>query len=196
MMALDDHFSRIFIPRKLLRIFAGRKTAEKNRRIREKCIFPKSRMRLYEAGMRTRLWWRETNSSLYRQSFLSPFETSKSFRRVLVRGLRGIPFDRRFFGKLPGAQRQEFQKKLVAKGKSPMKKRLVMNSAALYRAKKKHHQPVSGESNHLTLDREDAQAVQVLCTPGVVCGALPVFFGHAQRIAQESVNEAVDRFSF
>ena len=77
-----------------------------------------------------------------------------------------------------------------------MKKRLVMKAAALYGAKQNRHQPVSGESNHLTLDREDVQAMQVLCTPGVVCGVLPVFFGHAQRIAQESVNEAVDRFSF
>ena len=71
---------------------------------------------------------------------------------------------------------RNFQKKLVAKGKSPMKKRLVMKAAALYVAKQNRHQPVSGEFNHLTLDREDVQAMQVLCTPGVFGGALPFFF--------------------
>ena len=71
-------------------------------------------------------WWRETDFSLYRCAFLSPLNT-KSVRRVLVRGYGGYLLIAGFSENFRERSERNFLKKLVAKGKSPMKKRLVIN---------------------------------------------------------------------
>lgn len=58
-------------------------------------------------------------NSLLRVSFLSPLETSKSFRRVLVWGHGGYLLLAGFSENFWERSDRNFQKKLVAKGKSP-----------------------------------------------------------------------------
>lgn len=46
------------------------------------------------------------------------------------------------------------------------------------------HQLVSTPIHHLTLYEEKNRVVQVLCTPGLVRGALPFFFGFTHSLTQ------------